>query len=178
MISRTHAHACMHRAGLETTPSSRHGSPLTCSAGSGVDLTGGSSPGQAHGRPWPLTRLPAIFLQKLLDAHEEQNIDSYTEAVSGRGGARPPQTHSPGNPTHPFSGPGPVPGPGCEFLCPVTPEFSQGAPEVQGGVLPTLEMMAVRCGDSSSAPWGQSWDADPCVSAPEGQGLCGTRCPR
>nr|XP_060505792.1 alpha-soluble NSF attachment protein [Panthera onca] len=76
-------HACMHthRAGPETTPSSRHGSPLTCTAGSGVDLTGGSNPGQARGRPWPLTRLPAIFLQKLLDAHEEQNIDSYTEAV-------------------------------------------------------------------------------------------------
>lgn len=24
-----------------------------------------------------------MFLQKLLDAHEEQNVDSYTEAVSG-----------------------------------------------------------------------------------------------
>lgn len=51
--------------------------------------------------------LSAVFLQKLLDAHEEQNIDSYTEAVSGwgRGRGRPSQRRCPVNPT---LGPGPA----------------------------------------------------------------------
>ena len=34
---------------------------------------------------WLLSPTPRFFffLQKLLEAHEEQNVDSYTEAVSG-----------------------------------------------------------------------------------------------
>lgn len=101
----------------------------------------GSNPRQACGRPWPLTHLPAIFLQKLLDAHEEQNIDSYTEAVSGCGGAALLR--------HPLTGTRPISRPGCELLSPVTPEFSQGAPEVQGGVLPALEVVALRRGEEA-----------------------------
>lgn len=101
---------------------------------------------------------PPFFSQKLLEAHEEQNVDSYTEAVSGWWGWLPSSEVV----LRISSFLSLAPAPGCGFLSPVTPEASQVAPRGAGSSLPILEM---------------SWDSNPRLSAPEGQGLCTPQSP-
>lgn len=81
-----------------------------------------------------------MFLQKLLDAHEEQNVDSYTEAVSGWQVAALLRHALPTVSTCLTL----ALAPGCEFFSVDTPESRNVAPRGTRSILPILEMMALR----------------------------------